>query len=51
MKGKKGLVWSEIGKWILMGLLLLTLLIIIGIMTGGMQKLWSGLQDIFSFGG
>lgn len=48
---KKGMLWDTIGKWLFALALLVVILIIIGVLTGGMEKLWSNIKNVLTFGG
>ena len=48
---KRGMLWGTIGKWLFALALLVVILIIIGVLTGGMDKLWTNIKNILTFGG
>ncbi len=47
----KGQLTEQLGKWILMIIVLMVILIIIGLLRGNMSNQWEALKNLLSFGG
>jgi len=47
---KASITWDEIGKWALVLLLLIALVIVIAILSGNARMLWDKIASIFQVG-
>jgi len=51
MMKKATIAWDEIGKWALILLLIVALVIVVAILSGSAHDLWDKIASIFQVGG